>query len=211
LAYASGLLPQGPGLSAPACYGVVDGRVYLEDVVGGPERPEVAAARLAAWQAATAVFDRPWRAGNQLAQRLAVTELSWDGVDVDHRLAVIWQRRRELLSIVESLPVVISHGDFHAGNLIADGERTVALDWAAFGAAPVGADLAHLALSVADDVSVAYLSGLDGRFDPAAVLLGYRVTLALTGVSRIHWMVSNGVPVPAGYQEFVLDQVAALA
>jgi hypothetical protein len=30
------------------------------------------------------------------------------------------------------------------------------------------------------------------------------VTAALTGASRMHWMRTNGVPVPDGYQEFVL-------
>jgi hypothetical protein len=38
LAYAAGLLPSGPGLSAPRCYGVVDEVVYLAEVAGPPSR-----------------------------------------------------------------------------------------------------------------------------------------------------------------------------
>jgi hypothetical protein len=75
LAYAAGLLPSGPGLSAPRCYGVVDDVVYVADVTGQAESPAVAARRLGAWQAATAVPDVPWLAGHQLAQRIAVSSL----------------------------------------------------------------------------------------------------------------------------------------
>jgi hypothetical protein len=75
LAYAAGLLPSGPGLSAPRCYGVVDDVVYVADVTGQAESPAVAARRLGAWQAATAVPDVPWLSGHQLAQRIAVSSL----------------------------------------------------------------------------------------------------------------------------------------
>jgi hypothetical protein len=82
----------------------------------------------------------------------------------------------------------------------------VVFDWATLGVSPVGADLAHLALSTLDDLVADYLVGLEGRFDPAAVRAGYRTTLALTGASRVHWMLSRGVPVPQGYEDFLLDQ-----
>lgn len=36
LAYASGLLPQGPGLRAPRCHGVFGSTLYLEDAGGEP-------------------------------------------------------------------------------------------------------------------------------------------------------------------------------
>jgi hypothetical protein len=204
LAYASGVLPAGPGLRAPRCYGVVDDVVYLEDVTGPPEAPRVAAHRLGAWQAGAAVPDRPWLAGHQLAQRVAVTDLDWSAVDADPRLAAIWSRRRELLAGLRAVPDVLSHGDFHSGQLTAIDGDTVVLDWATLGVSPVGADLAHLALSTLADLVADYLAGLDGRFGADAVRLGYRTTVALTGASRVHWMLSRGIPVPAGYVDFVV-------
>lgn len=205
LAYASGVLPTGPGLAAPRCYGVVDDAVYLEDVSGAVESAQVAAHRLGAWQAHASVPDVPWLAGHQLAQRIAVTDLNWAAVDADPRLASIWSRRGCLLDALSRVPDVLSHGDFHIGHLIAAGDTTVVLDWATLGVAPVGADLAHLALSTLEDLRPCYLAGLAGRFEPAAVLTGYRATLALTGASRIHWMLSRGMSVPRGYVDFVID------
>ena len=105
-------------------------------------------------------------------------------------------------------PEVLSHGDFHIGHLVAADDATVVLDWATLGISPVGADLAHLALSTLDDLVADYLVGLADRFDPEVVRVGYRTTVALTGASRIHWMLSRGAPVPRGYAEFVIDQAA---
>lgn len=206
LAYASGVLPAGPGLAAPHCYGVVDDAVYLQDVRGAPESPQVAARRLGGWQASAPVPDLPWLAGHQLAQRLAVSDLDWAAVDADPRLVSLWSRRHELLAGLRSVPAVLSHGDFHIGHLVAADETTVVLDWATLGISPVGADLAHLALSTLDDLVADYLVGLADRFDPEAVRVGYRTTAALTGASRIHWMLSRGVPIPHGYADFVVDQ-----
>jgi Phosphotransferase enzyme family len=208
LAYASGVLPAGPGLAAPRCYGVVDDVVYLRDVDAAPESPHVAARRLGAWQASTPVPDLPWLAGHQLAQRLAVSDLDWSTVDADPRLASIWSQRDDLLAALRPVPSVLSHGDFHISHLVAADEATVVLDWATLGISPVGADLAHLALSTLDDLIADYLVGLDGRFATRLVRVGYATTLALTAASRVHWMLSRGVPVPDGYVEFVFDQAA---
>jgi phosphotransferase family enzyme len=210
LAYASGVLPTGPGLAAPRCYGVVDDVPYIQDVTGTPESPRVAARRLGAWHASTPVPDLPWLAGHQLAQRLAVSELDWNAVDANPRLASVWSRRHDLLADLRSVPEVLSHGDFHIGQLVATDGLTVVLDWATLGVSPVGADLAHLALSTLDDLVADYLAGLAGRFDPDAVRAGYRTTLALTGASRIHWMLSGGMPVPRGYAEFVIGSAAGV-
>lgn len=206
LAYASGVLPAGPGLAAPDCYGVVDDVVYLRDVGAEPESPHVAARRFGAWQASTPVPDLPWLAGHQLAQRLAVSDLDWAAVDADPRLASIWSQRDDLLAELRYVPEVLSHGDFHIGHLVAADEVTVVLDWATLGVSPVGADLAHLALSTLEDLVADYVLGLDGRVDARAVRVGYATTLALTGASRAHWMLSRGVPAPEGYVEFVIDQ-----
>jgi Phosphotransferase enzyme family len=205
-AYAAGVLPTGPGLAAPRCYGVIDDVVYLQDVGTAPESPHVAARRLGGWQASTLVPDLPWLAGHQLAQRIAVTELDWAKVDADPRLASIWSRRDDLVAELRSVPGVLSHGDFHIGQLVAAGDTTVVLDWATLGVSPVGADLAHLALSTGDDLFADYLAGVRDRFESDAVRVGYRTTVALTGASRIHWMLSQGVPVPHGYADFVIAQ-----
>ncbi|AQZ61600.1 unnamed protein product [[Actinomadura] parvosata subsp. kistnae] len=174
LAYASGLLPAGPGLAAPRCYGVVGDVLYLEDVPGGPENPQVAAARLGEWQAATPVPEVPWLGGHQLAQRVRAT--TWTPVAADPRIERLWRRRDELLALLARLPVVLSHGDFSAGNIIAapgltsgtDAPTaptvpgtTVLLDWATLSAGPVGADLAALALSTFTDPLDAYLAGAE--------------------------------------------------
>jgi hypothetical protein len=195
-AYRSGLLPVGPGLRAPRCYGIVDDAVYLEDVQHRPEDPLRAAYRLGIWQAQATIPDVPWLAGHQLAQRIAVTDLHWTAAD-DPRLPAVWARRHELLDELASVPRVLSHGDFHIGQLSDDGDTTVVLDWGTVGSAPAGADAAHLALSTLTDVDDAYREA-----HPHSG--GYHATLLLTGVSRLHWMVTNGVAVPDGYAEFVL-------
>ncbi|MEQ4716997.1 hypothetical protein [Nonomuraea sp. B19D2] len=84
--------------------------------------------------------------------------------------------------------------------------RAEVLDWATLGAAPVGADLAALALSTFVDPVEDYLAGAGGRFQRADVELGYRATLALTGAGRVHWMLSRGMRLPDGYEDFILSR-----
>lgn len=212
LAYASGLLPTGPGLAAPRCYGVIDDIVYLADVGATPESPRVAAHRLGRWQAEATVPDVPWLSGHQLAQRLAVSDLDWTGVEVHPHIPALWERRGELLERLDAVPRVLVHGDFSRGNLTAtnDGIDTVVLDWATLGSGPVGADLASLALTTLQRHITDYLEGLADRFDTADVELGYRATLALTGASRVHWMWSRGLTPPASYVDFILTETASL-
>lgn len=208
LAYASGMLPSGPGLAAPRCHGVVDNVIYLAETTGNTESPETAAARLGAWQATATMPAVDWLADHQLSQRIAASDLDWSLVDADPRMAAIWQDRHELLNRLEHVPRVPVHGDFSAGNLIAlDDATTVALDWATFGIGPVGADLASLALSAHSDLLELYLAGLNNQFAKSDVELGYRATLALTGASRTHWMLSQGIQPTDDYIEFVAAQV----
>ncbi|MBB5776021.1 phosphotransferase family protein [Nonomuraea jabiensis] len=211
LAYASGLLPKGPGLVAPRCYGVIGDTVYLADAGATPEAPPVAAHRLGRWQAGVTVPDVPWLSGHQLAQRIAVSDLDWTGMDVPPSIPALWDERHELLRRLDQVPRVLVHGDFSHGNLVAagDGADTVALDWATFGVGPVGADLASLALTTLGRYLPDYLDGLAGRFDAADVELGYRATLALTGAGRIHWMLSRGMKPPAGYLDFVAAEATS--
>jgi hypothetical protein len=206
LAYESGLLPSGPGLKAPRLLGIDGDAVFLEAADGPAERPETAAERLARWQAATDLPGIPWPAGHQLAEQ----DLDWSAVDADPALSEIWSRRDDLLEALGLVPSVLSHGDFHPGNLIAAGDDTIALGWGAFGVAPVGADLAHLALGTLRDQLPFYLKGSGGRFAIGDVILGYRVTLALTGAARVHGMLSNGIPLPSDYVRFVKVQAVAI-
>jgi hypothetical protein len=200
LAYGSGLLPYGPHLAAPACFAVTDNAVYLADVTGPAESPPIAAQRLGRWQAETPIPEVDWLGGDQLAQRIAVSSLDWSAVDAPEAYRKVWDRREALLASLEAVPRVLSHGDFHIGHLIAAGDVTTVLDWGTLGAGPVGADLAHLALSTGADLLDPYLDGLGGRFDAALVSRGYRVTMALTAASRVHWMLSRGLPIPASYR-----------
>jgi len=210
LAYESGLLPRGPGLKAPRWLGSDGDAIYLEPVTGPSERPELAAERLAAWQTTADPPDVGWLAGHQLAQRIAAKDLDWSAVDADPALPEIWSRRDDLLDHLSAVPMVLSHGDFHPGNLIAAGADTMVLDWGTFGVSPVGADLAHLALGTGRDQLPFYLKGSGGRFAIGDVMVGYRVTLALTGVSRIHGMLSAGTSPPPNYVHFVKVQAAAI-
>jgi Phosphotransferase enzyme family len=213
LAYASGILPSGPGLAAPRCHGVVDDVVYLAEVSGRGESAEVAALRLGAWQGTATVPRFEWLARDQLGQRIAASHLDWSQVRADPRVVALWQRRTELLNELECVPRVLVHGDFSAGNLVAldDPLTTVVLDWATLGIGPVGADLASLALSTGRDVLGPYLTGLNGRFDRADVELGYRTTLALTGAGRLHWMLSQDAPPADAYIDEYVDFIVSHA
>jgi len=124
-------------------------------------------------------------------------------MDADPRAVRIWNARQTLLDELAAVPRALSHGDLHLGNLVAVGGDTVAFDWGQLGFAPVGADLAHLALSALTDPSPAYLAAVGNAFPHDAVLLGYRTTLALTGASRLHWMLSNQINVPVRYVDFI--------
>jgi aminoglycoside phosphotransferase (APT) family kinase protein len=149
----------------------------------------------------------PWLAAHQLARRIADTDaaggLDWAAVPLDPvlrvRLADAWAARHDLLAPLAAVPETVCHGDFHAWNLLAGptGDLVV-LDWGGLGVAPLGADLAHLALSepgsATDRLREPYLAGLaaaGARVDPRAVLLGYCVTAGLTGVARTHWSLSR--------------------
>ncbi|GIJ59567.1 hypothetical protein Vau01_070830 [Virgisporangium aurantiacum] len=207
LAYASGVLinPLGAGLVAPYCYDIIDDVVYLADVAGPPEQTDVAARRLGAWQVSAPIPEAPWLAGDQLSQRIAVTDLDWSTVDAPAELQAIWARRHDLLQVLDAVPIALCHGDFHPGNLIDTGtDTTTVLDWQTLGTGPVGGDLAHLALATLTDPFPSYLEGLQGKVDAEAAHLGYSVALALTATSRLHWMQVNGVPVPPTYTDFVL-------
>jgi hypothetical protein len=205
-AYSSGLLPTGPALRAPRCLGVVGGEVFIEEVDGPPPSVRQAAEHLAGWQVDyDHSLDRSWVARDQLGRRLEVTELEWASVDADPRVVHLWAHRHELYDRLGHLPLVLSHGDYSMGNLVAQGFDTVALDWATVGWEPVGFDLAHLALSTGEDPTGAYLAATPLAHPPELVTFGFEAALVIIGTSRLHWMLSQGLDIPAWYVEFLCD------
>jgi thiamine kinase-like enzyme len=183
--------------------GVEANAVYLEDVRGQAQEPAHAARHLAVWQSTTVVPQAAWLCADQLAQRLKTTEVDWTAVDADPRAAEMWDLRWDWMDTLSTLPRVLSHGDYSLGNLIARGDDTIVVDWATLGVAPVGADLAHLALSALCDPTEDYLAVAREHWRPEDVVLGYSATLAIVAASRMHWMLLQGVPIPNGYLDFV--------
>ena len=203
-AYRSGTLPDGPGLRAPRLLGVADDTLYVEYVGESQPAVEDAALELGRWHHRDHSRHRPWHVQDQLAQRVAVSDLDWSAVDIAPSLASIWNHRHALMARLDGLPRSIAHGDFGTGNLRVDVEGVVALDWATLGVSPVGFDLAHLALaSLNEDLLPIYLDGLRSRYDPEDVRLGYRTAVSLVGASRAHWMATKSIPLPAHYADFV--------
>jgi hypothetical protein len=205
-AYNSGLLPCGPGLTAPTCFAVDDDTIYLQEVAGPAPSPDQAARHLAMWQTSfDPVLDRQWLARGQLRQRLEVSQLSWDDHRVDRAVAGLWERRWELLEMIERLPLVRSHGDYSIGNLVSQGADTVALDWATVGWEPLGFDLAHLALSSGTDPRSAYREAAPSEWRED-LDTGFTAATAIIGSSRMHWMLSSGYPVPSWYERFLIER-----
>lgn len=203
-AYQSGTLPDGPGLRAPRLLGVADDTLYIE--YSGESRPAAAEAalELGRWHHRDHSGRQPWHVHDQLAQRLAVSDLDWSAVDIAPGLATIWNERQALMARLDTLPQGITHGDFSLGNLRVDDGGVVAIDWATLGVSPVGFDLAHLALGgLNEDLLPMYLEGLQSRYDPDDVRLGYCTAVSLAGASRAHWMAMRSIPLPAGYADFI--------
>jgi len=72
----------------------------------------------------------------------------WPG-DVYERALRLWGEREAFLAALERVPQTVGHGDYKRPNLFArtgpgGTRRTVAIDWANVGIAPLGLDLAHL-------------------------------------------------------------------
>ncbi|CAM3498925.1 phosphotransferase [Occultella aeris] len=153
------------------------------------------------------VPNAPWLAQNQLAQRIAATDLSWEDVDADPRLADLWEHREELLAELATLPSTVVHGDYSTGNLrAADPDTTVAVDWATFGIGPVGADLSALTLSTGVWLLDDYLTGIENAFATGSIRRGYEIALTLTHASRVHWALGQQRPVDPSLTELVLGR-----
>ena len=204
-AYTSGLLPAGPALRAPRCFGVVDQTVFLEDVAGPEPTAVHAAEALARWQVEfEPSLDRPWLAVDQIGKRLASGDLDWGGVDADPRVVELWKRRHTCYERLARLPRVLSHGDYSIGTLVSSAGEVVAFDWATLGWEPVGFDLAHLALSAAENPLPGYRPTAPTHREVAEI--GFRCALTIIGASRVHWMLSNSVEVPRWCVDFLWDR-----
>jgi hypothetical protein len=96
------------------------------------------------------------------------------------RLAMVWSRRDELLTIAEAAPQCVVHCDFWPHNLIAaDDGTTVALDWSQVGIGSVAQDLDQLTL---DPVWMQVHPDTDVEAIEAQVLPSYLAGLQFSGL-----------------------------
>lgn len=156
--------------------------------------------------AATPVPGVAWLTRHQVAARLAEVERrgGWTTLartPVADLADLVWRRRGHVLARLERLPQVLQHGDPVPGNLPGrDGDDVVAIDWAALGTGPAGADLGYLALGMPetfDPLLDAYLSGLaeEGGPDLNAEDVRYAAgaTVACTVLTRVDWALARVV------------------
>ncbi|WP_405058081.1 aminoglycoside phosphotransferase family protein [Kribbella sp. NBC_01505] len=212
----TGIVAGTPGLRSPRYVDVrrdADGITVLSEYV---EPASVDAGRLAAAlrRFAEAEVDEPaWGARDVLRDRMATVEArgGWEVLRgrVDDAVWRLWERRAAVLTELDALPRVPTHGDAHPGNLSGwDGENIVALDWEQFGLGPIGFDLGYLVVALPDHGED--LLAVDGVVRRGAVL-----TAALTAVSRAAW--SLGQPSPADHLErlqtlaYVIEEASSQA
>jgi len=142
------------------------------------------------------------------AWTLPLVQESFDRVD-NERYDSLWARRHDLLSVLDRLPPVLCHNDFHRRNVLLPKDGTAApvvVDWAFAGTGAIATDAAHLMggtiffcdadVSHAEDLDATifdgYLAGLrrggwDG--DERLVRLGFTVSIALwQGLTLPGWV-----------------------
>jgi hypothetical protein len=229
-AYTSGFAAtayDGTGIVTPALLDAgqrPDGslELWLTEATGAPgtswtpERLAVFAYQLGRGQArwVDRVPDEPWLSRRWLAQYVAtrgpwVTEpVPWGhpaaqvwSEPVRRWMRPLWERRSDLVAVTESAPRTLCHLDVWPMNLIADGARTVLLDWAFVGEGALGEDIANLIVdsiadgfidtallpTIAEQSTRAYLDGLRDagwRGSPRVV----RRTIAASGAGKYAWM-----------------------
>jgi aminoglycoside phosphotransferase (APT) family kinase protein len=121
--------------------------------------------------------------------------------DTAERAAAIWERREDLLSLVEASPLCLCHDDLHPGNLFAQGPTTVLIDWAFLAIGHAGEDPGNLIFDAVLDffvppdkldaleqaVTDGYLRGLSDTLhdvDPSLV----RRAIWATGAVKYFWI-----------------------
>jgi len=190
-----------PGLVAAPVLGVeedADGATVVHAVVDEADNPGLFLARSLGRLAGAGSPDRPWLARGQLRERLGHADRrgGWPTLQrttvadvADH----LWSRREHFLAALDALPQVLQHGDPTPGNLLGrDGDRVVALDWQSLGTGAAGHDLGLLALASReefDPLFTAYVEAWGGDAD--AALLGARVAVAYTALSRAEWALAR--------------------
>lgn len=236
LLYRSGFLDTLPdGLSSPRLYGASElpgdvACLWLEEVTddypdGWPlERYALAARHLGRLNGAHVDGEPwpewPWLSRRRLWQWLDVLtgwrSLSWDHPLVSARypaaevgaLRRLLEAQEEFLTLLDSLPQTLSHGDtyptnFKARRSAAGRDQTIALDWALAGVCPIGYDLGSLAFGayldrpeaaleqIDDALFKSYLDGLRDvgcRVDADTVRFGYTAAAALSIAPFQFWM-----------------------
>jgi len=110
-----------------------------------------------------------------------VVQQSFDRADGE-RWDSLWSRRHELLDVLDRLPTVLCHNDFHRRNVLLPRDLSgspVVVDWAFAGSGPVAADAAHLTAGTLFfcDVDIRQAEALE-----ATIIDGY-----LEGLRRAGW------------------------
>ncbi len=182
-----------------------DGITLTSLWVESSEVPTLFRARALGRFAGNRLPGRAWMARDQLRSRIGAvarregwrTLARTSVADVaDH----LWTRRESFLAQLDTLPQVPVHGDPSGANLrglhgFGPDADVVAIDWAQFGLAAVGTDLAHLMLTAKEGFEPlleAYLDGLpDGVASPTQVVLGARITAVFMALTRADWALAR--------------------
>ncbi|MFI5842092.1 hypothetical protein ACIA8K_20500 [Catenuloplanes sp. NPDC051500] len=228
-AYATGFAARaypGTGITPPElleCVTRPDGAVelWLAEAHGAhgpswsPARFRHFAHQLGAGQArwADRVPAEPWLSRNWLRNYLAhgPANVVWMRTDEDYahplaglwpaaELRALWEGRHVLLRTAENAPRTLAHLDVWPTNLIADGDRTVLIDWAFTGDGALGEDIANLIIDsvtdglidaallpeIEDSATEGYLEGLhDGGLRGSADTV--RRAIAACGAAKYSW------------------------
>ncbi|WP_157239096.1 hypothetical protein [Catenuloplanes japonicus] len=229
LAYTTGFAAaayDGTGIEPPELLEFVDRpdgavELWLAEATGAhgpswsPARFRLFARQLGAGQArwTDRVPAEPWLSRRWLRHYLAhgPSNIVWMRTDEDwtHPLAAhwpaaelraLWEHRDTVLRAAESAPRTLAHLDVWPTNVIADGDRTVLIDWAFVGDGALGEDISNLVIDsvtdglidaallpeIEDAATTGYLEGLrDGGWhgDPDVV----RHAIAACGAAKYSW------------------------
>jgi hypothetical protein len=196
--------------------------LWLEDVDGAPgfswSVPRLGAfarglgATQARWAGRPLPRD-PWLSRSWLREYVAHQDvparLDWDHpqaaaawpAELRAGLRRLWEGRDALLAATQAAPRTLSHLDVWPMNLIADGARTVLLDWSFVGDGAVGEDIANLVVDcvtdgrmpaellpeIHDTVVSGYLAGLrDGGSAVGEDTV--RRAVAAAGAAKYSWL-----------------------
>ena len=123
------------------------------------------------------------------------------GPDTAREAQAIWEGRDTLLAAVEAAPLCLCHNDLHPGNLFADGETTILIDWGFVGIGHAGEDPGNLVLDAIFDFFVdpaefgvlqlalteGYLQGLEVAGSPVDLDV-VRQAIGATGAVKYFWI-----------------------